>query len=391
VTIDDATQFGTFDFGLSPDQETRARRLHDESIVLDMLFAGPCTYHSFTADIEAQFHAIAVANLPHSVSRPAAHYLPISMAIRGEFPAYKECWDASGVTAGSRPIDGFTDLQSFATWSSIRVAEFDHLPWLVKVLCAEDVWRAKREGKHGAWINTELVLPVDTNLVDLLKPAYDVGLRVLQLTYNSKTVVGSGCTELTDEGLTPFGAEVVAELNRLGIIVDTSHCSYRTTLEACALSTAPVIASHSSAKAVYHHARGKSDEELRAIAGTGGIIGVNAIPFFLQGGEGVTIEAMLHHVEYIANLVGWRHVGIGTDWPLALPKTIIEAAIIPMAGEIGFRPEDRITSENLIGFDDYRDFPNITRGLVKRGYSDEQIKGILGKNFLRIFATVCGK
>ena len=151
-----------------------------------------------------------------------------------------------------------------------------------------------------------------------------------------------------------------------------------------------MVASHTSAAAVYEVDRSKTDEELHALAETGGMIGIYAVPFFLAPDEGVTIEAMLDHVDYVAKLVGWQHVAIGTDWPLMADTATLERVFMPWTQEIGFRPEHNIGIENLVGFDDYRDFPNITRGLVARGYEDEQIKGILGENFLRVFEEVCG-
>src|SRR5207253_1958845 len=135
--------------------------------------------------------------------------------------------------------------------------------------------------------------------------------------------VGVGCTERVDAGLSNFGLQVVERCNQLGVIVDTSHCGRLTTLDACRASRTPVIANHASARAVHAHVRGKSDEELDAIAASGGLIGVVAVPFFLAGGH-PTIEAMLDHIDYIAGRVGWRHVGIGTDWPLQAPHDLLQ-------------------------------------------------------------------
>jgi membrane dipeptidase len=152
-----------------------------------------------------------------------------------------------------------------------------------------------------------------------------------------------------------------------------------------------VFANHSCAQAVYDHARGKSDLELNAIADTGGVIGVVTVPFFLSPDPQATVEVVLDHIDHIADTVGWQHVGIGTDWPMQAPEDVIQATLGAMVEEIGFRPQDNIsTTQTLRGFDDYRDMPNLTRGLVARGYTDEQIQGILGKNFLRVFEEVCG-
>jgi membrane dipeptidase len=203
---------------------------------------------------------------------------------------------------------------------------------------------------------------------------------------------GSGCTERVDAGVSHFGAAIIRRLNELGVIVDTGHSGKQTTLDCCHLSERPVVASHASAGGLYEIDRAKSDEELDAIAATGGVIGVVAVPFFLAPGPApVTIDAMLDHIDYIARRVGWEHVAIGTDWPLQSPKTVLERSLTPMVSGMGFRPEHNISPcTNTVGFDDYGDFPNITRGLVARGYADEQVRGIIGSNFLRVFEAVCG-
>jgi membrane dipeptidase len=116
---------------------------------------------------------------------------------------------------------------------------------------------------------------------------------------------------------------------------------------------------------------------------------VYALPAFLGTNRQASVEVMLDHIQYIADLVGWDHVGFGTDWPMQLPKWLAEVVLKPLLLNAGFR-EEHIGLGNLVGFDDYRDFPNFTRGLVKRGFADQQIKGILGENFLKVFEAVCG-
>lgn len=188
-----------------------------------------------------------------------------------------------------------------------------------------------------------------------------------------------------------FGVDVVRHCNSIGMIVDVSHCGHLTTLDACRHSQRPVNANHTAAKSIHPHARGKSNEALRAIADTGGVIGVVALPAFLTAERNPTIEHMLDHIDYISEVIGWRHVAIGTDWPLQAPEEIQLAVLSPANKAVGFRDQDRLdVTKRLTGFDDCRDLPNITRGLVKRGYSDEQIRGILGENALRVFEEVCG-
>jgi membrane dipeptidase len=214
---------------------------------------------------------------------------------------------------------------------------------------------------------------------------------MVQLSYNSQTTIAAGCTDRTDAGVSNFGRAAIELMNSLGIIVDTGHCGKQTTLDACELSSQPVVASHTAVESVTAHDRCKSDEELKALAATGGVIGIVTVPFFLRETPGADMNDFLDHVDYAAKLVGPEHVAIGTDWPMQLPTWIMEELFTPLVAEIGFREEHRIDPlASVGGFSDYLDFPNITRGLVSRGYSDEEIVGILGGNFLRVFEQICG-
>jgi membrane dipeptidase len=380
--------FGTFDFGLTDEQEERAARLHRESIICDMLYQGPCGYRAFTPEMEAELAADFETHHNDLKYVYAAMAMPFRRALAGDFPDFQAHWEASGITAGNRQVaSGFND-QTVLGWAA-HTASFDRFPWLVRAVCAADIRRAKAEGKVAGYISSQNTTEMGLNL-GLIDALHMLGLRMLQLTYNSMNFVGAGCTERTDAGVSLFGQQLIARMNELGVIVDTGHCGRQTTLDACALSGRPVVASHTSAAGVYAVDRAKSDDELRAIAASGGVVGIVAVPFFLAPGEGVTIEAMLDQIDYVVTLVGWEHVGIGTDWPLQASKEAVRR-LDTGGAEIGFRPEHNLDSAtNLIGFDDYRDFPNITRGLVKRGYTDEQIQGILGENFLRVFEQVCG-
>lgn len=380
--------FGTWDFNLSPEQEEHASQLHRDSIIIDTLFQGPCGARVFDDTMldrlqrEFEQHRNAMKGLWTAVE------MPVRGAIAGEFPAFKQCWDDSGITAGNRQTGG-NSLEEALAWFALNQAQFDNLPWLIKATKAEDIRRAKREGIHAGFVSTQNTVDVGQNL-DRLDRYYELGMRMIQLTYNSVNFVGGGCTDRVDCGVTDFGVTFIERMNTLGIIVDTGHCGRQTTLDACALSTSPVVASHTSAAGVHKHDRAKSDEELRAIAASGGYIGVYLVSMFLSGKEQSTIEDALDHIDYIANLVGPEFIGIGSDWPMQAPQWGIDR-LAEYAMEIGFRPEHGVTSpKNVLGFDDYRDFPNITRGLIARGYSDEQIRGILGENFLRVFEQVCG-
>jgi membrane dipeptidase len=272
---------------------------------------------------------------------------------------------------------------------ALAQAQFDQLPWLRKARGAEDFREAKRDGAHAGFLSTQDTTGIERDTA-VLQVLHDLGARVVGLTYNTQNYVGSGCTDRADGGLSDFGVRLVQRMDELGLIVDTGHSGRQTTLDACAVSERPVICSHSFARALLDHDRGKSDAEIEAIAATGGVVGVVAVPFFLSTAEGVTVEAMLDHVDHVVRIAGWEHVAIGTDWPMEQSRASL-LRLRAIEERIGFRPEHRIDwPANLVGFDDYRDFPNITRGLVSRGHSDEAVRGILGENFLRVFGSVCG-
>jgi membrane dipeptidase len=380
--------FGTYEFGLNAEQEERAARLHAESIIIDTLFQGPCGSRSFTEEMVEQLKTEFEKHRSAEKGLWSAVQMPIRAAIKGEFPDFKDCWDASGITAGNRQTGGNSVSEAFHTFA-LNQAQFDNLPWLIKATTAADFRRAKAEGIHAGFVSMQNTVDIGQDL-DNLNRYWDMGMRMIQLTYNSVNFVGGGCTDRVDCGVTDFGAKFIGRMNELGIIVDTGHCGKQTTLDACAISSAPVVASHTSAEGVHQHQRAKSDEELQAIAATGGYIGVYLVAMFLHGGEECTIDHFLDHIDYIANLVGPQYIGVGSDWPMQAPEWGVQK-LAEYAMEIGFREEHGVTApRNVIGFDDYRDFPNITRGLVKRGYSDDEIRGILGGNFLRVFEQVCG-
>lgn len=366
-------RFGVFDFGLSAEQETRAARLHQDSIIVDMLFQGPCGYRSFTPAI------LEIAKQSARDDTPLEQYFatvfaPVRAALRGDFPEFRECWEQSGITGGNRQVGYGPPAYAIAE------AQFETFPWMIKAVKAADFRKAKANGQRAGFLSTQ-------DVEQDLQTAYEAGLRMMGLSYNVQNSVAGGILDVVDSGVTALGAEVIRQMDALGILIDVSHSSQRAALDACRLSQNPIVISHASAAALCTVPRAKSDEVIRAIATSGGVFGVAAVPEFLAAGKSVTIEALLDHIDYIARLVGWQHVAIGTDWPLQIDlKTQREAfpAVLQAYGAVANGPP------SLIGFGDYRDFPNITRGLVRRGYGDEEIRGILGENFLRVFETVCG-
>lgn len=387
-------KYGLFGYGLTAGEEERALRVHEESVIIDMLFQGPLSPYSLEENFS---RAIEEKYAPLKTSAPDTYREKVQNAVmeyalRGELPAFRECWYDSGITAGCRQLDtsgGLSDLIKSMAACQVQFDTFSD--WLLKATKADDILRAKREDKKAGFILCQdtFALGKDLSMIDAL---YDFGLRVMQLSYNTQTHVAAGCYERSKgAGVTNFGVRFIARMNELGMIVDTGHCADQTVLDACALSTAPVIASHCCVRSVYPHNRAKGDEALRAIAESGGVVGLVTMPNFVHAdSHHATMEHFLNQVGYAVNLCGIEHVGIGTDWPMS---EVLESLVYMrdvIAPTLGFLPGDGPAEETIEGFTEYRQFINITRGLVKRGYDDAAIAGILGGNWLRVFREVCG-
>ncbi len=378
-----------FDFHLSEENEQWALRLHRDSIIIDTLYQGPIGPNYFPQDMEALITAKIQQYGSDIFGLFKLRSIPVRLAIAGRNKLLRDHWLGSGVTGGNREIE-LSNYQVFVDLCGLAQAQFDHFDWMIKATKADDFRRAKAENKAAGYISTQMVSGPFPSL-EMLENAWEAGLRMLQLTYNAKNTLGGGCMDAGNSGVTDFGRDAIKMMNELGVIVDTGHCGKQTTLDACKLSDKPVVASHTVAAAVYNHQRGKSDDEIKAIAATAGIIGIVTVPFFLSDVPGVNINHFLDHIDYVSRLVGPQYVAIGTDWPNQIPNTVMSNIFEQAIKGVGFRKEHGVNPlACLDGFKDYLDFPNITRGLVARGYSGDEIQGILGQNFLRVFETVCG-
>jgi membrane dipeptidase len=377
---------------LSSAQEERARKLHTESIIIDLVaqhIGGSNIFKDFPPELRDDLeHRLASANGWDALIE--AEYWPYQMSLKGRSNLIRDWYIESGLTCGTYGI-GVHDGHD-ATCLKLEAANrvFANLPWLRCVTTASEIRKAKKDAVVALYAHWQPYIPAPRSLAPI-DVAYSKGLRSFMLTYNQMDSIGVGCTERVDAGLSMFGLDVIRHCNDIGMMVDVSHCGQSTTMDACRHSKKPVNANHTSALALCGHARAKNDEALKAIADTGGVIGVLAVPAFITTDREPRLDHMLDHIEYIADLVGWQHVAIGTDWPMQAPLEVLRLSLEANAESIGFRDEDRLDmSAKLQGFDDGRDLPNITRGLVSRGYSDQEIKGILGENALRVFEAVCG-
>jgi membrane dipeptidase len=264
---------------------------------------------------------------------------------------------------------------------------------LIQVITVEDIYRAKEENKLGILFHFQGTTPFEKDL-NSIEVFYRLGLRMVQLCYNEKDFVGDGCSELTDCGLSRFGVKVIEELNRMGIVVDCSHTGYRTTMDAIEVSKKPVIVSHGNARAVCDSFRNLRDDQIKAIAQKGGVIGLNGYPDFVLKGKKPTLDDLIDHADYIANLVGTEHISVGIDYyegmagvandedAKDLYQRLVDAGI--------WNPRDYSPPpwHYPEGIEMPDKLANLTAGLLKRGYSEEDIKKILGLNLVRVFKEI---
>jgi membrane dipeptidase len=241
---------------------------------------------------------------------------------------------------------------------------------------ADDVKTAHASGRLAVGFDLEDANPLDGRL-ELVERYHRLGVRTLVPTYNYRNAAGSGCMDTDDGGLTAYGRALVREMNRVGMVADGSHSSIRTGLDLCEVSTQPVIYSHTCMRSVWDHERNITDEQARACAATGGVIGVTGAGIFL-GPNDIGIDTLIRHLEYAIELVGPDHVGIGTDYPLNLTDFNRE-----FAENAEMFPES-YRRWGPIRFVEPEALSPLAAGLAARGYPDETISGILGGNFMRV-------
>ncbi|MDT9600188.1 dipeptidase [Sphingosinicella rhizophila] len=250
-----------------------------------------------------------------------------------------------------------------------------------------DILRAKRDGKVAVIMgvqNSEHFLKKED-----VKFFYDLGQRVSQLTYNTQTRIGSGSTERVDGGLSDFGIAIVEEMNKVGMLVDVSHCGPRTTLDAIAASPRPIAITHSNCKALNDHPRLKTDEAIRACAAKGGVMGIAGVRNFVTAAEPTTLAAMVDHIDHAVKLVGIDHVGLGSDLDLYgyddMPEDYKKWMLSILNPSYKFREK-----WDTDGFDHARRVYDLTEELLRRNYSKDNIQAILGGNFQRLLTSTWG-
>ena len=258
--------------------------------------------------------------------------------------------------------------------------------YLMRIDSAGDFARVKASGKIA-------ILPGLQNSEHFRRPSeialfHGLGQRISQLTYNSRNLIGNGSTERRDEGISDFGAAIIDQMNKVGMAIDTSHCGDRTTLDAFELSKKPVLITHSNCRAlVPGHPRCKSDDAIRAVGKAGSVMGITGVRNFVKGSEPTTIEDVLNHFDHVKKLIGTQHLGVGSDMDLD-GYDDLEAA---MQRQLRAQYKDTYAFREKIdieGLDHPKRMFDLTEGLIRRGYSDAEIRGVLGGNFVRVLSEI---
>ncbi|HLX27119.1 MAG TPA: membrane dipeptidase [Casimicrobiaceae bacterium] len=294
----------------------------------------------------------------------------------------RDGWNALHVTLVSEP--SYTP-----TWEQVQRAIYENLlnfemsPKVRHVERVEDLFEAKRNGQLGIIFGIQSPSCIGAER-ERLRLLHKLGLRSLQLTYMERNLLGDGCLEQENRGLTHYGMQVIRECNRLGILVDCSHVGIRTTLDAAAESAQPIVISHTAVRALTDNPRCITDEQIKAVAAKGGVVGITAYAPFIRIDRRPTLGDYLEHFDYVIDLVGIDHASLATDWfdgktktNWATPWYYPEVTRGAQYGALG-----------LEGFATRAELRNVVVGLLERGRSATDIGKILGGNYLRVLKEV---
>ena len=258
---------------------------------------------------------------------------------------------------------------------------------------AEDVLRAHEADKTAIFYGFQNCSPIESD-IDLVEICHQLGARFMQLSYNNQSLLATGCYEADDPGITRMGKQIIAEMNRVGLVVDMSHSAERSTLEAIECSARPIAITHANPSRWHPALRNKSDSVLRALSDSGGMIGFSLYPHHLAEGSACTLDSFCQMIADTAEDMGIDHIGIGSDLCQDQPDSVVE-----------WMRNGRWTREKDFGegskaspgfpgqpawFKDNRDFPSLRAGLKKVGLDETAVNAVMGDNWLRFFEKSFG-
>jgi len=301
-----------------------------------------------------------------------------------------DAWRRSGYTAATASL-GYRNYavatRALQDWND-KIAE--NAQTLIALERAADVRRAKREGKLAVLAGFQNGTAIDSDAENLDR-LHAAGARAIQLTYNSRNLLGDGCTERTNAGLSDFGIECVERMNALGILVDLSHCGLATSADGIAFSTRPPAFTHTMCQAVYDHVRAKPDELLRALSDKGGVTGIVALGYFIGQDADTSIEDYLRHIDHAVNVCGIDHVGLASDFSIQGIEATATRENWYLPRLTLFKPEYRVRWPPWISeLDQPERYRTVAHALAERGYPISSIEKILGNNWMRLYEDVFG-
>jgi membrane dipeptidase len=283
-------------------------------------------------------------------------------------------------------------FRTIAGWKRAIAAD----PTLMPIRRAGDVTAAKSAGRMGIALHFQGTAPIEDDL-DLVEVYKELGVGVIGLCYNVKNRVGDGADERTDCGLSHFGVALVKRLNEAGVIVDCSHTGLRTSLDAIEVSRQPVVLSHSNPCGIHRSRRNVPDELIKAIAATGGIIGTAGFPAFLGTETRPTLDRFIDAIAYVADLVGIDHTGLGMDYYLGqhevLPQEQAQAMYDDAVAAGVWRADTYPPPPHYYpeGISTPRTLPKLTARMLRRGFGTDEIRKVLGLNWMRLYRTIWGE
>ena len=267
-----------------------------------------------------------------------------------------------------------------------------HPAYFMQVRVAGDFARARADGKLGIILSFESAEMLQGRL-ESLEVFRNLGVRVMQLSYNRKSPFAAGVMEPEGGGLTPLGRQAVAEMNRLGIAIDVSHANAATTADVLDLSNKPPLMTHAGCAAIHPHPRNKTDEQLRALADRGGVVGIFDLPYLTASPKQPTVEDYLEHLEHALRVAGENHVGIGSDTDI-LPMDLSEKGMAELNKQLeqrrvaGLAAPEEDRPPYVVGLNTPRRIEIIVEGLLKRGYPPAVVEKVAGANFARVLADI---
>jgi membrane dipeptidase len=358
--------------GPTGEQEQRSRRLLADSIVISL------------HDHPVRF-PLRMEETPEYNRTGRQHAAYAGLAASGMTVVFDNMMNGTACVTGNAPWrwdDVITDL-------GMRQADLAQQREVMVIRTVADIDQAHRSGRVGLVFGLEAATPIE-NEIDRLDVLYGLGVRQIGIAYSDANGLGSGLAETSDGGLTAFGRRAVTRMNRLGLAIDVSHSSDRTALDVCRHSDQPVFLTHAGARAVWDTARMKPDDVLRAVAETGGVIGMSAAPHTTLSAAHPrhSIESVMDHFRYCVDLIGVEHVAFGPDTLYGDHVQLhrIFAHLLSLGASRGpdFEPVAYVDGmENPT-----ENFANICGWLVRHGYDDETIRAVIGGNIYRALQAV---